>query len=50
MTTLITHALAILVGLVIGAALGWYGKGKFGAKADAVILDVRQALRGANRS
>ena len=39
MITIVTHAIAILV----GAAGGWLGHKKFGATADKIVTDVRDA-------
>ena len=37
LTTIITHALALL----LGAGGGWYLKGRYGATADKIVTDVR---------
>ena len=39
LTTLITHALALLVGL----GGGWYAKSKLGVKVGAIVTDVKAA-------
>ena len=41
MTTIITHAIVFVLGL----AAGWLGYRKFGAKAEAVRVEISDAIK-----
>jgi len=45
LTTILTHAIALVVGL----GGGWIGHKKLGAKADAVVLDVQKTVADAKK-